>query len=131
MILWIDAQLSPALARWMRETFGVASYAVRDVGLREADDVAIFYAARQASAVIMSKDSDFVLLERYGPPPQVLWITCGNTFNARMRALLLRGFPAARALVELGEPLVEIVMRTLRVTGQAKRPDSVHPASTA
>ena len=80
MILWIDAQLSPALARWINETFGVAASAVRDLGLREAKDLVIFHAAREAGAVVMSKDSDFVLLlERFGPPPQVLWVTCGTT----------------------------------------------------
>ena len=109
MIFWIDAQLSPALARWISETFGVVAHAVRDLGLREAKDLVIFHAAREAAAVVMSKDSDFVLLlERFGPPPQVLWVTCGNTSNARMRDILLKSFPEARARLEQGEPLVEI-----------------------
>ncbi len=109
MILWIDAQLSPALVRWISETFGVVVHAVRDLGLREAKDVVIFHAAREAGAVVMSKDNDFVLLlERFSPPPQVLWVTCGNTSNARMRAILLKSFPEARARLEQGEPLVEI-----------------------
>lgn len=34
MILWIDAQLSPALARWIRDTFHIEAQAVRDLGLR-------------------------------------------------------------------------------------------------
>ncbi|MGH8475260.1 MAG: DUF5615 family PIN-like protein [Methylococcales bacterium] len=109
MILWIDAQLSPTLAGWISETFGVAAHAVRDVGLREAKDVVIFHAAGAARAVVMSKDSDFVaLLERFGPPPQVLWVTCGHTSSARMRAILLTRFPEARARLEQGESLVEI-----------------------
>ena len=109
MILWIDAQLSPALARWMSETFGVTVHAVRDLGLRDAKDLPIFHAAREAGAVIMSKDSDFVLLlERFGSPPQILWITCGNTSNARLRDVLRKSFPEARARLEQGEPLVEI-----------------------
>jgi predicted nuclease of predicted toxin-antitoxin system len=70
MILWIDAQLSPALAHWLSDTFGVTAHAVRDLGLRDAKDLTIFHAAREAGAVIMSKDSDFVLLlERFGPLP--------------------------------------------------------------
>ena len=109
MILWIDAQLSPALVRWLSETFGIVAHAVRDLGLREAKDLVIFHAAREADAVVMSKDSDFVLLlERFGPPPQVLWVTCGNTSNARMREVLLKSFPEAKARLEQGEPLVEI-----------------------
>ena len=31
MMLWIDAQLSPALARWLSDTFGVTAHAVRDL----------------------------------------------------------------------------------------------------
>ena len=109
MILWIDAQLSPALAPWISDTFGVTAHAVRDLGLREAKDLAIFHAAREAGAVIMSKDSDFVLLlERFGPPPRILWVTCGNTSNARLRDVLRKTFPEARARLEQGEPLVEI-----------------------
>jgi predicted nuclease of predicted toxin-antitoxin system len=37
VILWIDAQLSPALARWINDIFGIEVYAVRDIGLREAN----------------------------------------------------------------------------------------------
>jgi predicted nuclease of predicted toxin-antitoxin system len=51
VILWIDAQLSPALARWLSEIFGVVAHAVRDVGLREAKDFVVFHAAREAGAV--------------------------------------------------------------------------------
>jgi len=109
VILWLDAQLSPALARWIGETFGVAAHAVRDLGFRDAKDFVIFHAAREAGAVVMSKDSDFVvLLERFGPPPQVLWVTCGNTSNARMRDILRKSFSEAKARLEQGEPLVEI-----------------------
>jgi predicted nuclease of predicted toxin-antitoxin system len=109
VILWIDAQLSPALARWMSDTFGVTAHAVRDLGLRDAKDLPIFHAAREAGAVIMSKDSDFLLLlERIGAPPQILWVTCGNTSNARLRDVLRKSFPEAKARLEQGEPLVEI-----------------------
>jgi predicted nuclease of predicted toxin-antitoxin system len=55
VILWIDAQLSPALASWIRETFGLEAQAVRDVGLRNAKDPVTFRAAREAGAVVMSK----------------------------------------------------------------------------
>ena len=57
MILRIDAQLSPALALWISETFGVAAHAVRDLGLREAKDLLIFHVARETGAVVMGKDS--------------------------------------------------------------------------
>lgn len=90
MTLWIDAQLSPQLAPWLEECLGVAAVAVRDLGLRNAKDREIFLAAREAAAIVMSKDSDFVTLaERHGPPPKLLRVTCGNTSNAYLKSLLL------------------------------------------
>lgn len=109
MIIWVDAQLSPAMATWLTDTFGVQSIAVRDLGLREAADRAIFLAAQSTSVVVMTKDSDFVmLLESLGPPPQVIWLTCGDTSNARLRQILTNALPRAIELLESGEPLVEI-----------------------
>jgi predicted nuclease of predicted toxin-antitoxin system len=109
VILWIDAQLSPALAPWIMQQFGIEAYSAKWLGYRDATDPVIFQAARKAGAVVMTKDSDFLrLLDRYGPPPQVLWVTLGNTSNARMREVLSRMLLQAVALLESGEPLVEI-----------------------
>ena len=110
MKLWIDAQLSPALARWITDHFPeIEAFALRDLGLRDAEDTEIFEAARQADAIVMSKDSDFVdLVNRLGPPPQVVWVRCGNTSNAQMRVVLSSTLWAAAALLQQGEPLVEI-----------------------
>ena len=109
MTLWIDAQLSPDLAIWIAEHVQLEVRPVRDLGLRDAKDTEIFLAARAADAVVMTKDADFVdLLERFGPPPRVLWITCGNTSNARLRSVLRGALPAALTLLEHGGPLVEI-----------------------
>ncbi len=109
MTIWIDAQLSPAIAAWLRSTFGMDAVAVRDLGLREATDEQIFAAARRANAVVMTKDSDFVLLlERLGPPPQVIWLRCGNTSNARLKEILTSTLPKALELLNVGERLVEI-----------------------
>src|SRR5215510_14621707 len=107
--IWIDAQLSPGLARWIRETFGIDAQAVRDVERRNAKDSVIFKAAREARVVVMSTDEDFrSLIERLGPPPQVLWVTCGNTSNARLREILTKSLLPAMELLQRGEPLVEI-----------------------
>lgn len=109
MKVWVDAQLSPVVAQWLHKTFGVEAVAVRDLGLRGAKDEQIFAAAREAGAVVMSKDSDFVrLLEEHGPPPQVVWVTCGNTSNVRLQQILATAWPTAAAVLAGGEPLVEI-----------------------
>jgi predicted nuclease of predicted toxin-antitoxin system len=81
----------------------------RDLGLRDARDREIFLAAREARATVMTKDSDFVLLlEQLRPPPQVLWLTIGNTSNAHLKEVLSRSFASARELLLRGETLVEI-----------------------
>lgn len=109
MLVWTDAQLSPAVARWLHAKFGVTAVPIRDIGLHAAEDSAIFVAARDAGAVLMTKDSDFVdLVVRRGAPPQVLWVTCGNTTNAVLQQILQRAWPRIVALIANGEPLVEI-----------------------
>jgi predicted nuclease of predicted toxin-antitoxin system len=108
--LWVDAQLSPAIAAWIHRTFPeIEASSVRALGLRDASDRQIFEAAREAGAVLLSKDADFLrLLDLYGPPPRVLWLTCGNTSNERMRSVLAAALPRALDLVAQGEALVEI-----------------------
>ena len=82
MKIWIDAQLPPTLAEWIRKNFGLLAFALRDLGLRDARDSEIFAAARIENAIIMTKDSDFVdLVCRLGSPPKILWLTCGNVTN--------------------------------------------------
>ncbi len=109
MTIWLDAQLPPSVAARIQSTFGIECRAVRDLGLRDAKDHEIFDSARDADAVVMTEDRDFVeLLDRLGPPPKVLWLTCGNTSNARPRDILTRLLPAALKLFEGGEILVEI-----------------------
>ena len=79
MTVWLDAQLSPRIARWLAETFHVTALAVRDSGLRDAEDEVIFLAARKSADLVITKDGDFVeLLERHGSPPKIIWLTCGT-----------------------------------------------------
>lgn len=109
MTIWIDAQMSPAIATWISSNFPVNAVAVRDLGLRDTEDKEIFQAAKRENTIVMTKDSDFVLLlDRFGPPPQVIWVTCGNTSNARLKEILTSTLPKALELLNSGERLVEI-----------------------
>lgn len=73
-------------------------------------------ASRESGSIIpwwprdpLQKDYDFVrLLEAEGPPPQVLWITTGNTSNAHLRVLFAQTLDQALSLIRQGESLVEI-----------------------
>ncbi len=109
MIIWIDAQLSPAIARWINAGFDAEACAVRDLNLRDAEDEEIFLAAKKENAVVMTKDSDFVLLlDRFGSPPKIIWLTCGNTSNANLKEILTKQLSQAIEFLERGEDLVEI-----------------------
>lgn len=109
MIIWLDNHLSPALARWVTSTFEHQCLVVRDLELAQASDGTIFRRAREAGAVFVTKDRDFAeLVDRLGAPPHIILLTCGNTSTAYLSTILNTRLPAALALIEQGEPLVEI-----------------------
>ncbi len=109
MKFWVDAQLPPLLAAWLSDRHGVHAQSLRDLGLRDATDLAIFRAARAAGAVVISKDNDFVeLVSKHGAPPQLLWVTCGNVTNTFLQQVFDRTFPDALALLTSGQAIVEI-----------------------
>jgi predicted nuclease of predicted toxin-antitoxin system len=59
-MIWVDAHLSPAIAIWIADTFKIPALALRDVGLRDAEDPEICEAAKAQGIIFITKDSDFV-----------------------------------------------------------------------
>ena len=87
-MIWIDAQLSPQIAQWISDTFNIPCKAVRDLGLRDADDKTIFLEAKRAGAIIITKDSDFInLLTELNASPKVVWLTCGFQFSNTLNGI--------------------------------------------
>lgn len=111
--IWIDAQLPPSFAPWLASEFNIEVRHVVDLGLSTSDDSVIFDIARSGQAVvIVTKDEDFVqLLDRRGPPPQIVWVTCGNVRNVVLREILGAAWPRVADLLAAGEPLVEVGRR--------------------
>jgi predicted nuclease of predicted toxin-antitoxin system len=104
----VDAQLPPALARWLTEA-GYEAQAVREIGLREADDGAIWRHAEANGYVIVTKDEDFALrVQATQSGPSVVWLRMGNTSNAALHAWLGQQLPQIVALIGQGSRLVEI-----------------------
>ena len=109
MTLWLDAQLPPRLAGWIEANLQMKAVAVRDLGLRDSSDREIFEAARVATAILISKDSDFVeLVLGRGSPPKLIWITCGNVSNANLQILCKSKLREAIKLLEGGDDIVEL-----------------------
>ena len=55
----VDAQLPPALARWIARPGHQAAH-VFEIGLQSADDPVIWRRAREDGTVIVSKDEEFI-----------------------------------------------------------------------
>ena len=97
------------LATWIRQSFSINATALRDLGLRDAADNVIFDAAKKANVVLLSKDSDFVeLMVQRGPPPKLIWLTCGNVSNTALQTLFNARLREAIQLLEGGELIVEL-----------------------
>lgn len=110
MRLWFDAHLSPSVAKWTIERFGVDASSLRELGLRQASDLEVFEAASREGAIVVTKDADFARLSDVfgGPPPSILWLTFGNTSNAALRAKLEMNLEPALAHFQAGARLVEV-----------------------
>ena len=111
MELWLDAHISPLIAKWIKEEFSFECYAVRELQLRDAADLIIFNEAKKkGNVIILTKDEDFSdLVNRLKSPPKIIWLTFGNCSNERMKEILRKDLlNAVRVLDE--NDLVEISM---------------------
>ena len=104
----VDAQLPPALARWIASQGHQAAH-VFDLGFHAADDPVIWERARTDQSVIISKDEDFVdrwlLSDR---PVSLVWIRKGNCSNRALLAWLEPLWPEAVKRLEQGEKFIEL-----------------------
>lgn len=92
MKLLFDENLSPRLASSLADLFPASTH-VRDVGLRAADDPAVWEHARLNGFLIVSKDADMHDLSLlFGNPPKVIWLRMGNCSTAQVENLLRREF---------------------------------------
>jgi predicted nuclease of predicted toxin-antitoxin system len=106
--LLIDNQLPSALARFLKSN-GVSADHVRDHGMQAAKDREIWEFARTHGYVLVSKDEDFPqLANRYGSPPQVIWVRLGNCRKAALLDVFRRTLPRLRGLLDAGERVIEL-----------------------
>jgi predicted nuclease of predicted toxin-antitoxin system len=104
----IDAQLPPALARFLAEKSGVAIH-VTDVGAKDATDSWIWDKALSEEWVLVTKDEDFPMRAALSKAaPVIVWIRFGNTSR---KELLRRIEPMVDWWIERideGERLLEV-----------------------
>ena len=88
MKLLFDQNLSPHLPSLLADIYAESIH-VREVGMRDADDSAIWEYAKLEGFAIISKDSDFQqrsLLQ--GSPPKFIWLRVGNCTTKTIESLL-------------------------------------------
>ena len=104
----VDAQLPPALARWLAEQGHEAEH-VADIGLEASPDRTIWDTAHRKEAVVLSKDEDFVTLTTLQPGQvQVVWIRVGNTTKRSLLEWFAPLLPAIEEALARGDNLIEV-----------------------
>ena len=104
----VDAQLPPALARFLAAKGHEAEH-VADCGLESASDGAIWDFALREGAAIITKDEDFAQRKTLaGAGPIVIWIRLPNTRRRALLAWFETEAPDILAALERGETLIEV-----------------------
>lgn len=105
----VDAQLPPALARWLVE-WGHEAGHVEEVGLQAANDSAIWAHALHTGAIIVTKDEDFAARSvQAATAPIIVWLRVGNTTNRALRAWFEPRFAGVAQLLAQRSRLIEVI----------------------
>lgn len=110
--IWLDTQISPAIAKWMSDHTGFTVKSAYSLQSHTFSDIEIYQNAKaQGAVIIVSKDADFTeLVSRLGPPPKLICIKFGNcdnkTFWERIKPQILEIFSI---LISTDTAIVEII----------------------
>lgn len=104
----VDAQLPPALARWLVDQGHEATH-VGDLGMQSASDAVIWDYALASFCAIVTKDEDFAqrkVLAEHGPV--VVWLRLPNTRRRDLLAWFDSVLPEIVLALARGETLIEV-----------------------
>lgn len=81
--IWLDVNLSPAIAKWMKEFTGLNIKSSYILLFQTLSNLEIYQRAKEIGNVILiSKDTDFPeLISRLGSPPKLINLKTGNCDN--------------------------------------------------
>ena len=92
MKLLFDQNISFRLVKQIKDLYPNAKQ-VRELGLENATDTAIFNYAKLNGYAIVTFDADFCDLNTFrGFPPKIIWLRVGNTTTKNLKTLLINNF---------------------------------------
>jgi predicted nuclease of predicted toxin-antitoxin system len=104
----VDNQLPAALARYLTAR-GVECAHVLDVDLGDAADAEIWAYAVANSAVVISKDEDFLYLaNRSAPSARLIWVRLGNCRTKALLAAFESAWPKIESAMAAGDRIIEL-----------------------
>lgn len=104
----MDAQLLPALARWLSARGHEAAH-VADLGLATTQDRVSWGHARSMGATIVSKDEDFLTLSALDPDgPALVWVRPGNTGRGHLLRVFDQLLPGIEQSLSAWDKVVEV-----------------------
>jgi predicted nuclease of predicted toxin-antitoxin system len=103
----LDAQLPPALCRWLADKGHEANH-ITEFLPGETPDILVADQAIRDGSVLLTKDDDFALRHQK-PRLVVIWVRIGNAGNRALFAWLEPRWAEIMAALEAGETLIEVV----------------------
>ena len=101
--LLLDENLSERLVPLIAERFSDVFH-LRIMGLGGSPDAAVWQAARDTQATLVTKDEDFIRLSLdLGWPPKVICLAIGSASNRRTAELVLANASTIEAFIEQQE----------------------------
>jgi predicted nuclease of predicted toxin-antitoxin system len=108
---WVDSQISPVIAKWLKEKKGFATKSSYSLQLTGVADMDIFkLAKKQGNVIIISKDTDFVnLIQTLGSPPKLINVVMGNCTSSDLwKALDVHLDEMIQLFAEDGVDIIEL-----------------------
>ncbi|WP_151445219.1 DUF5615 family PIN-like protein [Halomonas lysinitropha] len=105
----VDAQLPPALARWLTAQGHHAEH-VADIEMESASDGVIWRWAERHGAAIVTKDEDFAIWRNASEErsPTVVWLRINNTRRHELLHWFEPLLPQIVKALDQGEILIEV-----------------------
>lgn len=99
--IWLDANISPIIAKWMADHTGLAVKSAYILSLQSLSDQELYMKAKDSgNVIIISKDTDFPeLISRQGSPPKLILLKIGNCSNKSLWNFLKQSIPEAISIL--------------------------------